>query len=394
MLSRISYLLLSPFVNPLLYLLTDQPAIRVHTLTMSSVESPVVLLKSQADWPRWIAVIQTKANHNNVWDYIKPTLEEGETRPELDKPSPPVVALFSATPNATLQSLNSDQLKRYEMAYRVYKDELKDWERRQTTINDIDDYIMRTTGTYWSCIEKVQGVLKRLQCLKDHVAPSNYVREQEVLTRYEAVRKSATATKTEEWLAQWESALSDLKERELPEYEGIRPTRAFLQAVEKIQPLFTQTWTNTIESTAVMFPSEDLATKVPDGFQIAQIFRNQLDLARDAMGVFAAVTLQGEEASADDHAQDAKGKMSRKCFEGNGRHTLDYCFYLRKDLRPDGWKMETAKAMRMLQGLKKSGDLQEQHKDAIKEMEDFLEEAEEEDSERPSSQPKSFVGQA
>src|SRR2546423_1831005 len=95
-----------------------------------------------------------------------------------------------------------------------------------------------------------------------------------VLTRYESVRKSAKATKTEEWLRQWESALSDLKERNLPESEGIRPTRAFLQAVEKIQPLFAQTWSNTIESTAVMSPEEDITTKIPDGFKIAQIFRN------------------------------------------------------------------------------------------------------------------------
>jgi predicted oxidoreductase (fatty acid repression mutant protein) len=103
-----------------------------------------------------LVVIQTKANHNSVWDYIKPTLKKDEVRPELYKPSPPVVAMFnSATPNATLQSLNSEQLRRYKMAYKIYKDELKDWERRQTTINNIDDYIMRTTGVYWFIIERV-----------------------------------------------------------------------------------------------------------------------------------------------------------------------------------------------------------------------------------------------
>ena len=142
---------------------------------MASGESTVVL-KSQADWPRWLAVIQTKANHNSVWDYIKPTLDN-EVRPELHKPSPPTIATFSATPNATLQSLDTEQLRRYEMAYKVYKDELKDWERQQTTINDIDDYIMRTTGVYWSTIERIQGVKERLQRLKEHVAPLNYARE-------------------------------------------------------------------------------------------------------------------------------------------------------------------------------------------------------------------------
>ena len=113
---------------------------------MSSVDSSVVVLKSQADWPRWLAVIQTKANHNSVWDYIKPILDDNEVRRELRKPSSPEVRTFSTDQNATIQSLNTEQLKRYEMAYKIYKDELKDWERKQITINDIDDYIMRTTG--------------------------------------------------------------------------------------------------------------------------------------------------------------------------------------------------------------------------------------------------------
>lgn len=172
----------------------------------SSVDSSVVLLKAQADWPRWLAVIETKANHNEVWDYIKPTLDDNEVRQELHKPSPPVVKTYSTTPDAvpepTTKSLTAEQLKRYEIDYKVYKDELKEWKLKQTTINDIDDYIMRTTGTYWSTIEKVQGVKERLKALEDHVAPSTYAREQDVLARYESVRRSAKATKIDEWLRQ------------------------------------------------------------------------------------------------------------------------------------------------------------------------------------------------
>ena len=110
------------------------------------------------------------------------------------------------------------------------------------------------------------------------------------------MRKSAKATQADEWLRLWESTLSDLKERKLPEAEGIRPTRAFLQAVESNQPSFTLHWINIIESTAVMYPDEDLKTKVPNDFKIAQIFRNQININRDAMAAFSTVTLQGKEA--------------------------------------------------------------------------------------------------
>jgi len=42
----------------------------------------------------------------------------------------------------------SEQLRRYEMVYKIYKDGLKNRQRQQSTINDIDDYIMRITGAY------------------------------------------------------------------------------------------------------------------------------------------------------------------------------------------------------------------------------------------------------
>ena len=97
---------------------------------MSSVDSSVVLLKAQADWPRWLAVIQTKANHNEVWDHIKPTLNDSEERQELRKPTPPVVKDYAtnldAVPIPTTRSLTANQLNQYQADYKVYKDELKE----------------------------------------------------------------------------------------------------------------------------------------------------------------------------------------------------------------------------------------------------------------------------
>ena len=34
------------------------------------------------------------------------------------------------------------------MAYKVYKDELKEWKIKQNVINNIDNYIMQTIGIY------------------------------------------------------------------------------------------------------------------------------------------------------------------------------------------------------------------------------------------------------
>jgi hypothetical protein len=108
-------------------------------------------------------------------------------------------------------------------------------------------------------------------------------------------------------------------------------------------------------------------------------------LITNATAAFSTATLQGKEA-------ESQGKTDQQCFKGYGRHTLDRCFYLRKDLRPDGWKMEIGKVERMLRGLKESPDLQERHQEAIKEMKDFLNESKKEDTPSPEAQSKSIIG--
>ena len=164
------------------------------------------------------------------------------------------------------------------------------------------------------------------------MALSTYAREQDVLARYKSVRRSAKTTKTDKWLRQWESTLRDIKERKLPEVDGICPTRAFLQAVEKIQPAFANHWSFMIESKGVMTPTADLKKEIRDGFQIAQMFRNHVNLSYNTKGAFTATTLQGEEALADSQSSN----RGQKCVSGYGKYPVDQYYILNKHLRPKG----------------------------------------------------------
>jgi endonuclease/exonuclease/phosphatase (EEP) superfamily protein YafD len=93
---------------------------------------------------------------------------------------------------------------------------------------------MHITDTYWSTIERVDGVRERLKTLKNQVTSSTYAWEQNILVKYESIRRSVKVIKMNEWLQQWESALKNIKKRKLSEADGIRLIRAFLQTVEKI----------------------------------------------------------------------------------------------------------------------------------------------------------------
>jgi hypothetical protein len=350
-------------------------------------DTAVVLLKSSKDWTRWIALIKTKAVNNDIWRHIDPSVPSPPAFEPPNKPLPSQFATAGST-DVTAASLTTAQFQRYNTEVSIWQEELKDHRKKVKVITEIEDHVIRTAGIYWSTIESVTGLHARLVKLKERVAPSTYAREQEVTRRYEQVRTQAKSTRTEEWLAEWESALRDAIELHLPDVQDTRPTRHFLQAVEKIAPLFAQTWFNTIETKAVMTPDVQLNTVIPDGFQIAQIFRNQANMiTRDATAAFSTPTFQGKEA-------ESYGKTDQTCFEGYGRHTLDSCFYLRKDLRPDGWKMDIEKVRLLLRGLKKSPDLQERHQEAIKEMEDFLDGSKKEDTPSPEAQSNSIIGKA
>jgi len=95
-------------------------------------------------------------------------------------------------------------------------------------LNDIEDYVIRTTGNYWSSIEHAEGLYAKLVALKARVAPSTYARETEALNRWNRANQSARNTRTEEWITEWEAALTEAKLHKLPNVDGIRPTRRFL----------------------------------------------------------------------------------------------------------------------------------------------------------------------
>jgi hypothetical protein len=327
-------------------------------------DTAVVLLKSPKDWTRWLALIKTKAVNNDLWQHIDPSVT---SPPSFEPPTKPLPAQFvpaGSTETATVASLSAAQFQRYNAEVLVWQEELKDHRKKVKVITEIEDHVIRTAGTYWSTIESVTGLHARLAKLKERVAPSTYAREQEVTRRYEHVRTQAKSTRTEEWLAEWESALRDAIELKLPDVQDTRPTRHFLQAVEKIAPLFAQTWFNTIETNAVMTPDVQLKTVTPDGFQIAQIFRNQQSFkSNTAKGAFAGSTLQGEQAPSS--------PRPKKC-PIHRIHDLDNCYTLNKAKRPEDWTWNKRIASDAVKFIEKDSKSQEKYKDILTEAREFL----------------------
>ena len=349
----------------------------------TSGDSSTVHLKSPRDWTRWLALIKTKATNSDVWQHIDPSVASTPPFTQPNKPAKPSPAPSSGDAQPAAAALTATQLQQYSLDLLVWQEELKDYRKKSKAITEIEDHLIRTTGTYWSTIESVTGLHARLVKLKDRVAPTTYSREQEVIKRYEKVQTEAKSTRTEEWLAEWESALRDALELKIPDVQDIRPTRDFLRAVEKIAPLFSQTWSNTIETTAVMTPEADLKATIPDGLKIAQIFRNQrYAKTSGSKASFPSSTLQGEQAP--------QGARSRKC-PIHGGHPPEDCFVLNKDKRKADWVWNEFSAKKVVTVFKKDSKLKEKHNDILTEAQDFLKGKEEKASTSQDTPPKATV---
>jgi hypothetical protein len=113
-----------------------------------------------------------------------------------------------------------------------------------------------------------------------------------------------------------------------------------------------------------MTPEIQLKTVTPDGFQIAQIFRNQQSFKSNAaIGAFAGSTLQGEEAPSS--LRPTKCPIHRI-------HDQDKCYTLNKAKRPEDWTWNKRIASDAIKFIEKDSKSQEKYKDILTEAKEFL----------------------
>ena len=142
-----------------------------------------VILDKPSDWIPWFFIIQDIATNNKVWEYIDPSKKKNEF-PKLEPPKRSIPA--DVQPNAILMTqLDQNQFAVYNQLYAKYKDNLRTHQKKEQAINDISNYIIRTTlVAYFPFIDGLKTVHERLQALKQALAPTTSGRKRDVLTQY------------------------------------------------------------------------------------------------------------------------------------------------------------------------------------------------------------------
>jgi len=148
-------------------------------MTTTSESKVNLILNQPSDWTQWFFIIKDTAITNEVWQYIDPSTKD--ERPKLAQPSRPI--LRDILPTATsIAKLDPSQLTAYNQLYAKYKDDLHTYKKQKRAINNISNYIVRTTSVaYLPLIDDLNTVHKRLQALKTALAPTTSGQKQDVL---------------------------------------------------------------------------------------------------------------------------------------------------------------------------------------------------------------------
>jgi hypothetical protein len=121
-------------------------------------------------------------------------------------------------------------------------------------------------------IKDKTGPQEKVKALKAQLAPTDYASKMFSRERYRKAQ-NVGRSEVETWIQVWERALLEAKQNKLGEvHYDIDATCDFLGAVEDIVPGFSSYWREKIRD----WKHRGKEEKIPDGFKIAQYFRDSL----------------------------------------------------------------------------------------------------------------------
>ena len=166
---------------------------------MASTTSKKVILESPADWKLWLIPIQHIAQSHDVWDYVDPSKSTDEIR-TLRKST--ILTASQVKPQAeSIMDLDDHQVKRFELLMSVYKEEAREYERKQKAISQINTEVITTVAPQY--LYKVQSKLtpyKKLKALKQEVAPTQILTKLEATALVYRTLKSVNSKDITTWL--------------------------------------------------------------------------------------------------------------------------------------------------------------------------------------------------
>lgn len=293
-----------------------------------------VTLQGPGNWKLWINIIQKYATTHDIWRFINPS--DGEKQ-ALSKPKEPTFKDINQEA-ANLAALTTEEFRRLEFLHSSYRSELQTYRDQLKALASLQQHIVNTVGSYYGDISDHHDIAKELAVLKGRLEPSDYNNEQRVLEQFQEVMKGPARKDQRAWITSWRKVLTEMKNLNLPEAEGLRPTHRFLQAIRSTNPSFADFWDRQISFLARTSSKKDLQKEIPDGFEISEEFEKERLATQASKGTFA--TFQGSSNEKPQEQTSGSSKLAEKkpkclCEQ---RHFYSECPYLISSIRQSDWK--------------------------------------------------------
>jgi len=290
----------------------------------TTAESKInLILDKPSDWIQWYFVVQDTAKNNEVWEYIDPSTKK-DALPKLETPKRPTPADVRTTATSVAQ-LDQHQLTAYNQLYAEYKDDLRVHQRKKQAINDISNYIVRSTSVaYLPLIEGLDTVYERLQALKNALAPTTSGRKHDVLIQYTALKSYDTTQSIDKWLNGWRNVYKLAEQLKLPDVQGFRPHYDFVRAIKPISSSFA----GALEVDLIRKERKD--EDAPSVTDLIEEFKEH-----HRMQQMASSTIANNSAFAT--LQNNSPVLPIKTCLCGEEHLFRECQYLIESLRPHGW---------------------------------------------------------
>ena len=165
------------------------------------------------DWDDWIEVIRTTALGADIWDLIDPGKPKASIpalalpiRPEPSHIKPPEAGQAATT----YSQLSTDEKEQFRQLQTDYNYDRKEYDRKRKALADIRVRIVETIKRdYVSYTYKCESVHDILVKLKDRLAPTDKIRERELIEQYRTACKPPKSQNIEQWIQKWERTYDD-----------------------------------------------------------------------------------------------------------------------------------------------------------------------------------------
>jgi hypothetical protein len=341
-------------------------------MATSSTES--VYLKGPEDWEAWSIEFETRATAANIWRLITPRPGRTDTDPLKEEPIAPQLCDYekkqtrenraqTAQSSGTVQeqqpppeeddemnkprstgelTTQGRQLLQLDMTY--YQQEIKAYNKEQDSIKELKAWVGKTTTDHLrrTCC-KPQGALKSWYTkLKEQVGISDSKLTLDARAQYRAATKQLSKAPRDPlaWLDTWEQAVTQAKEKDVPEaqrtltwFEDLsNAIRGFMKewvvAYEMLHATEIENGTLTFRKLANDLRKELLKSSTPKTGRV---------VAKGAFGPSFAESDDTEQPK-EDEQEKKKGKSKRKMTTGESSakcpacglqgHTLENCLYV------------------------------------------------------------------